>query len=551
MNILALAILAAFLAFLRSLHLFNNSGHYYLLTPDSYFFHWLAERIMNGQGLPPDAPADAIYALHSGLAYPLAYLGSLADGESGLDLVCKILPIVLGLIGMVIFYFIGARIFNRGVGLFAAFTWVTMMHTSLVTTAGFIDRDALSMLLITGGAALFYFSCGWRYKVGRWDIGWLLVGIGIVAIEAILYLEWVFIGPVLLFAILTANVIGGSIAQYVVLDKGKKVWRRIRQAVENVNWRSFSLVFLINMIVLIVGSALSAGGESIFASLGNLAEALGAKADETAGIVATEMQRVTLGDILAGYHLFLIPLIVGIVQVIKNPTRGGIFFLCWFVVILVLSVFSKRVLLYAAPAAVVLSAIGLAFLWDWMSSGGVKFLKKTGVVALIGLILILSTAVAATVDSAGTTTSPDADWQEAMAYLRTQTPEESKIMALWSYGYWILDLGERRPLTDNGLYDYTREKLEDTALTYHITDPEEIVQLLLKHGCDYLIFAEQDFLSETTYIGWDTEERGKKALPEDAISVRSLAGDFTSENGLAVRYRDADGGIVILGLEEQ
>ena len=185
-----------------------------------------------------------------------------------------------------------------------------------------------------------------------------------------------------------------------------------------------------------------------------------------------------------------------------------------------------------------------------MSRGGVQFLKKTGVVALIGLILILSMAVAATVDSSGNTMSPDENWQKAMAYLRTETPENSTIMALWSYGYWILDLGERRPLTDNGFYDYDKERLEDTALTYRSSDPEDIVQILKKHGCEYLIFAEIDYDSETTYIGWDTRQRGKNAFPDDAISIRSLGGNFDSEGGLAVVYSDLGGGIVILGLEE-
>ena len=58
---------------LRCLHLINPHN-YYMLSPDSFFFHWLAGRVMAGEGPPPDAPSGAIYTLHSGLAYPLAYI---------------------------------------------------------------------------------------------------------------------------------------------------------------------------------------------------------------------------------------------------------------------------------------------------------------------------------------------------------------------------------------------------------------------------------------------------------------------------------------------
>ena len=51
---------------LRLCHLLAKD-HYYILSFDSYFFHWLAEKVVTGEPLPTSG-------LHSGLVYPLAYL---------------------------------------------------------------------------------------------------------------------------------------------------------------------------------------------------------------------------------------------------------------------------------------------------------------------------------------------------------------------------------------------------------------------------------------------------------------------------------------------
>lgn len=548
--IFIIGVLVSFAVLLRVLHLYNNSGHNFLLTPDSYFFHWLAERIIAGAGVPSDAPSDAIYAFHSGLAYPLAYLAKLTGGADSLDIVCKIVPVILGFVGMIMTYFAGTWIFNRRVGLFSALTWVVLPHTLLLTSAGFIDRDALSMLLIMTGAFLFYLTNGWVFKIGTRDVGWLLVGVCIIIIEGIIYLEWIFIGPVLLFAILTAYVLGSIAVKYSVIVREEiGVMQKLRSAVDTINWRAYSLVFTLNIVIIIIGMLVSNNGVNIVSSITNLAEALGGQAlGEADEAVAAEMHGLGLGDIIGGYHLFLIPIIIGFTVAWRKRSQGGIFFACWFMVILLMSLLAKRVLLYAAPAACMLSAMGIGYLWDWMQAGKQRSLKKAGVFTLLCLSILLALVSASKLDSADFMMSPNANWQNVMSYLREQTPHDSVIMASWSYGYWILDLGQRRPLTDNGFYDYTKGRLDDTALAYRTVDADEIVAILDKHKCDYIVFTDYDFDTPVPYIGLKNSDKVRESIPAEAISMLSLKGKFRSQGRLVIKYSDLDGGIVILGL---
>jgi len=543
--LLAVAGLALYAFFLRSLHLLNPD-HYYVLSADSYFFHWLAGRVMAGEGPPPDAPSGAIYTLHSGLAYPLAYIAKAISSvfnmpsADALDLVSKFLPPLLGVISIVVIYLAATKIYDRRVGLFSAFAWALMFYAVLVGAAGYLDRDGLSILLLMIGAFTFYLSRGWQFRIGNRDIGWLVAGLGVLGIEGILYLEWSFVGPVLLLVVLAVYFVVRLLLGYTDrLRTEPSAMRRLTAAVSEVNWRTFALIILGNIVV-------AAGLHSQAASLFNLARA----AVQTMGQSAiAEMSGIGLGDILI-YGFLLIPIAVGLYLAWKKRAEGSIFFACWFLSLLVLSLFAKRVLLYAAPAACLLSGVGLAFMWDWMKRGGFQPLRKVGVAALLFLLILISTTVAYSRGS-NPRMAVHEDWQDALIYLRENTPQEAVIMTEWDYGYWILDLGQRRPVVDNGYYGWDMRKLHDIGLAYSTTEPSEAAQIMEKYGADYLIFSELELDIAAHILGWAGLDEEYDEFPHDSLVVRSLNGDFQSEGGLEVVYRSAPNWeVVILGLTQ-
>lgn len=544
--LLSLGGLAVYAFLLRCLHLLN-SGHYYLISPDSYFFHWLAGKVMAGEELPVGALPGAVTGiLHSGLAYPLAYIAKAASYVFGLssadalDLTCKFLPPLLAVISMLVIYLAATRICNRRAGLFAAFAWATMMSPVLFGAAGYVDRDGLSILLVTTGALVFYLSRDWHFHIVNRDVGWLLAGLGVLAIEGILYAEWSFVGPILLLAIIIAySAVRFLLGYFDELDKEPNVLRRIARAASKVGWRTFTVIML---------------GHVVFAALNthqvaewfNFATSVASWVGR--GDIA-EMQGITHWDILS-FGFLLIPMVAALLLAWRRRAEGAIFFSCWFLCLLVLSLFAKRVLLYTAPAACLLSGVGLAFLWEWMKQRQYQPLKKAGVAALLCLLVLLSLSAY----SVGSypRIAVNEEWQDALAYLRDDTPQESVIITVWDYGYWILDLGQRRPVVDNGFYGWDWERLHDVGETYATSEPAEAVQIMEKYGASYLVFSTLDKDIAKTVLKWaglEEEYKGLIGFPPDSLVSRVLDGEFDSADGLKVVYRSfPDSEVFILWL---
>ena len=554
-GLLAVGGLAACTFAFRCLHLLSHD-HYYIVSPDSHFFHWVAKGVMAGEPPPTDPFALNTYTLHSGLAYPLAYLAKAAgyvfglSNTDALNLVAKFLPPLLAVIGMVVIYLAVVRICDRRVALFSALSWALMLHALFFGAAGYLDRDGLSMLLIMTGAFLFYLSRGWQFRIGGRDVGWLLAGLGVLVLEGILYLEWTFAGPMLLLAVILVYFVVKFLVEYFDrMETEPSTVRRISGAISEVNWQVLAVIILGNIAVAGLYPHQAASWLNFAIGLG--------QGKQSAGVNVTEMAGLGPADLLA-YTFFLIPIVLGIYLAWKKRAEGSIFFFSWFLSMLVLSLFSKRVILYAAPAACILSGVGLAFFWDWMSRGRSQTLKKVGVIALLLLLIVYSYGTAVLLGS-NVAVAADEDWQDALAYLREETPQDAVIMTQWGRGYWILDLGERRPVVDNGYYYYDADRLRDVGLAYSTTDPAEAAQIMKKYGANYLILAKLDRKVATIIMGWANVGEGLESFPANSLFVRSINGEFESGGGLEVVYRSvpeseaesvSESEVVILGLTE-
>jgi asparagine N-glycosylation enzyme membrane subunit Stt3 len=249
------------------------------------------------------------------------------------------------------------------------------------------------------------------------------------------------------------------------------------------------------------------------------------------------------------YNLFLIPMVLALYLAWRKRSSADIFVACWFLVLLVLSLFSKRALLYAAPAACLLTGVGLSSIWEWKSRGAGQGLKKFGV-AVLFFLLILVSFVTSTSLSRSELQAPDQDWQDGLRYLREETPGDSVVMTQWSWGYWILDLGQRSPVVDNGYYNYDKDRLRDVALAYATTNPAEALQVMAKYGADYLVFSQLDLDVAETIMSWAGLDEEHMSFPPNSLIQRSLSGEFKAEGGLQEVYHSPSYEVVVLGLTQ-
>ncbi len=106
------------------------------------------------------------------------------------------------------------------------------------------------------------------------------------------------------------------------------------------------------------------------------------------------------------------------------------------------------------------------------------------------------------------------DWQDAMQWVRENTPKDAVIASWWDYGYWISTLGERTTLADNAtLIDWQIRKIASTLFStpndawqiltsdtetdvssYYVTLPPDINKPT-RHGDDIFDIDQEKFAS--------------------------------------------------------
>ena len=539
--LLCLTILAIYALFLRFLHLLDP-GHYYLISVDSHLFHWLSGRVVAGE--PGYLNVGATSALHSGLTYPLAYISEAfsfvfgISSSDALDIVCKLIPPIVGIITLILIYMTASRTMNLRSALFSVFAWVIIGSAVLIGAAGYIDRDGLSMLLIMTGILIFCFSRGWKFSILGKDVGWFLTGVGILLIEGIVFLYWSFVGAVLILApIIVYFAIRLLLGYFDHLEEEPSVRRRLNKAIRTVNWPTFVFIIICNGLVAVVS------GQASFwlTFMVDMIQVAGTEEN-----IIAEMSGITPGHILR-FGFFLIPILLSLYLAWRRHSESTIFFACWFITMLVLSVFAQRVLLYSIPAACFLTGIGLAYLWNWMKYGQYRKLKKAGVILLL-CVMILYSFTAYSLGS-NPRTAVNAEWQDALTYIREETSQDSLIMTWWDWGYWILDLGQREPIVDNGYYGWDNPRLTDVATVYMTDDVGEAVGIMEKYNSKYFIMSTLDLdITKTImrFAGVEEKYKGFETLPEETLMYKVLQGDFDNDGGLKVVYRSAPNSEVVI-----
>lgn len=76
------------------------------------------------------------------------------------------------------------------------------------------------------------------------------------------------------------------------------------------------------------------------------------------------------------------------------------------------------------------------------------------------------------------------DYREAYMWLRKNTPEESKILGWWDYGYQISSLANRTVIVDNNTWNNTHIATVGRVLT---STEDEALPILQSLGVDYIL----------------------------------------------------------------
>ena len=122
------------------------------------------------------------------------------------------------------------------------------------------------------------------------------------------------------------------------------------------------------------------------------------------------------------------------------------------------------------------------------------------------------------------------DYREAYWWLRDNTPEDSRIMAWWDYGYQITAIANRTTLADGNTWNHEHIALLGMALTSPIEEGHEIA----RHLADYVLVwagGGGDDVAKSPHLARIANSVYREHCPDDPT-----CGNF----GFMVSYNDAE-----------
>ena len=158
-----------------------------------------------------------------------------------------------------------------------------------------------------------------------------------------------------------------------------------------------------------------------------------------------------------------------------------------------------RLELFAAISMIILASIGISILISkiFAAQNTAKSITKISFVSCIVILLVIpvglplndnwvtATSIAPAILYGGSyLLAPTNDWPDAMLWLKTNTPEDAKILSWWDYGYWIETLGDRTTYADNATLD--TQIIKKTAQMFY-SSPDSAWKELVAIDADYVL----------------------------------------------------------------
>lgn len=205
---------------------------------------------------------------------------------------------------------------------------------------------------------------------------------------------------------------------------------------------------------------------------------------------------ISNGFYIIGIIIFAI---YGIKIYFKNEIElnSTLILLCSLMFVLVISIRSASRIFFLVVPFACLSASFLIFkIKDYLKESKDELVKWI-LTALFILVIIFSFQILYTsynnIDSQSKFTGPSANaqWQQAMSWVRNNTPQDSIFVHWWDYGYWVQYLGERPTITDGGHGNAFWDHLIGRYLLT-TQNPKSALGFMKAQEVDYLLIDQTD-----------------------------------------------------------
>ncbi len=179
--------------------------------------------------------------------------------------------------------------------------------------------------------------------------------------------------------------------------------------------------------------------------------------------------------------------------------------------------------------------------------------KKDDLVKLLSIVLTIFLVVMLLVTSIGyyksvktqasyQTPSYNSDWQNAMEWVRNNTPEDSLFLHWWDYGYWVQTGGDRPTFSDGG---HSQGSFGNHLVGRYVLTtpyPETAKSFMKTHNVSYLLIDPTDIGKYSAYSSIGDDEETSDRASYIATFVSDLSEVQETRNATIRFYR---GGMVL------
>ena len=229
----------------------------------------------------------------------------------------------------------------------------------------------------------------------------------------------------------------------------------------------------------------------------------------------------------------------------------------WLLLMIISTRGAIRMFFLITPFTVFMACFCVVKLSDYWKKSKDDFFKMIFIVILIvsivGLLISGNNFIeASTFQGKNTGPSANYQWQNAMSWVKENTPKNSIFVHWWDYGYWVQYLGQRPTVTDGGhaigFWDHLIGRYLLTT-----TNPETALSFMKTQNVSYLLIDQTDLGKYPAYSRIGSNNDGVDRFSQIPIMVSDPSQIQETANGTIRVYQ---GGVpvdedIIYGVENQ
>ncbi len=459
--------------------------------------------------------------------------------------VCFYFPAFMGGITVLVIYYLGKEVLNRGTGIIAAFFLAFNPGYLQRTTAGFFDNETIGVFAslmaflfflkaartgrfsysVLGGVFLGYLSLSWGgYQfiflllplisiililTNKYNENLLIAYAGVQGTGLLIYSLYITfnhgelfssleIGGIFLFTIIL-------VIFHIIYTKKSEYSSFYYYLINIVKWIIIPGILIIAVIIWVAPQLLPFNFSSRFWTILNpLAR------EQVAHVASVAEQMPSAWSVF--YYQTLIPLVLvplGIYFCFKRLNIADIFLITFIILMFYFTGSMIRIILIFAPASALVGAYGLVSILRIFGSFlgerkvGVSRMRRRQVKGTLGtseavaIYLVVGflciAQVVHTVDIAVNQMSfaqiaPAGiihEWEESLTWMRENLEGTDVVVSWWDYGYWLTPIGNVTTVNDNATWNRTRMGAVGMALMQ--TNEIYSLKVLQRLRADYIL----------------------------------------------------------------